>query len=94
MTTDAPVAMADGDDRAPRVGHRVQLMEVVSSAQAPGASQTLALALPEEHDLGAPAGRNRGAEFEEVCKGFYANAPLLHARAGVGRETDRHAGAP
>jgi hypothetical protein len=94
MTGDASVAMANGDDRASGIGHRVQLMEVISSAQAPGASKTLALALVEEHDLGASAGRNSGAEFKEVCKSFHADAPLLHARSGVSRETDRHAGAP
>jgi hypothetical protein len=94
MTGDASVAMANGDDRAPAIGHRVQLMEVISSAQAPGTSKTLALAPIEEHDLGAPVGRDRRAEFKEVCERFDADAPLLHARAGVSRETDRHAGAP
>jgi hypothetical protein len=94
MTGDASVAMADGNDRAPGIGHGVQLMEVISSAQAPGASKALVLALIEEHDLGAPGGRHGGPEFKEVCEGFDADAPLLHARAGVSRETDRHAGAP
>jgi hypothetical protein len=94
MTGKTAVAVADGDDGAPGIGHRVQLMQVISSAQAPGVSTALALALVEEHDLGASAGWDRRAEFKEVCERFDADAPLLHSCAGVSRETDPHAGAP
>jgi hypothetical protein len=93
-TGDTAKAVPNGDDGTFGIGHPVQLMPVILSAQAAGALKTLALGLVEEHDLGAPAGRDGGAEFKEICERFDADAPLLHARAGVGRETDRHAGAP
>jgi hypothetical protein len=94
MTGGTAVPVADGDDGAPGVGHRVQLMDVILSAPALGMLKPLALALVEKDDLGASAGWDRRAEFKEVCERFDADASLLHSCARVGRETDPHAGAP
>jgi hypothetical protein len=90
LTHDTPEAVADGDDAALGIGYRVRPMQVILSAHAPCALTAQALASVEAHDLGAAA----GPEFKEVCERFDADAPLLHTRSGVSRETDRHTGAP